>query len=269
MRCRRIGSGNDIQRIEIKGISEMPEAGLEHAPHLDIASARMERMTQLAIPERPSLLTEPTRLYRGPEARRRLVRRVHVTREALLSDPRASDDPTEDLATLLQRCAAQDRVAFRRLYDRQAARLHGIALRITRQPGLAADAVHETFLALWQHAGSFDPARGSAEAWLTSIARYRALDIARRRAREVTGLELPEAADPEPDALAQLTGGAEATALRRCLEALAPDRRRLVVAAFVDGLSHTELAKALAMPLGTVKSTIRRALATLKRCLEP
>jgi RNA polymerase sigma-70 factor (ECF subfamily) len=124
-------------------------------------------------------------------------------------------------------------------------------------------------MALWQHAGTFDPSRGSAEAWLTTIARYRALDIARRRVREVTGLELPEEADPEPDALAKLAGTAEAVALRRCLEALEPDRRGLVIAAFVNGLSHTELAQQRALPLGTVKSTIRRALAALKRCLEP
>ena len=189
--------------------------------------------------------------------------------EAALNDVRALNDASPDLVTLLQRCAQQDRAAFRRLYDRQAARLHGIALRITRQPALAADAVHDTFMAVWQHAASFDPARGSAEAWLTSIARYRALDIARRRVREITGVEVPEAADPEPDALARLTGGAEIAALRQCLEALEPDRRALVLRAFVDGLSHSELAQTLAMPLGTVKSTIRRALAALKRCLEP
>jgi RNA polymerase sigma-70 factor (ECF subfamily) len=187
----------------------------------------------------------------------------------MLSDSPAIDDSSADLATLISRCAAQDRAAFRRVYDRQAARLNGICMRITRQPALAADAVHDTFIALWQHAASFDPGRGSAEAWLTSIARYRALDIARRRTREVTGLELPEEADPEPDALAKLSGSAEAAALRQCLEGLEPDRRAMVVAAFVDGLSHTELAQKLATPLGTVKSTIRRALAALKRCLEP
>ncbi len=113
------------------------------------------------------------------------------------------------------------------------------------------------------------PSSRCGSTWLTSIARYRALDIARRRTREVTGLEMPEAADPEPDALTKLAGQAEVAALRHCLEQLEPDRRGMVVAAFVDGLSHTELAQKLAMPLGTVKSTIRRALAALKRCLEP
>jgi RNA polymerase sigma-70 factor (ECF subfamily) len=226
-------------------------------------------MIQASLCDRACLLAAPPRLYPATDAGRRRLRRVRHTCEALLSDPRAPDDSSADLATLIRRCADQDRAAFRRLYDRQAARLHGIAMRITRQPALAADAVHDTFMALWQHAASFDPARGSAEAWLTSIARYRALDITRRRTREVTGLEMPETADPEPDALAKLAGSAEVDALRRCLETLEPDRRGLVVAAFVDGLSHTDLAQKLAMPLGTVKSTIRRALAALKRCLEP
>ncbi len=219
--------------------------------------------------DRACLLADLSRLYPGIDAGRRLLGHVRHTCEALLSYSRASDDPSADLAALIRRCAEQDRVAFRRLYDRQAARLHAICMRITRQPALAADAVHDTFMALWQHAGTFDPSRGSAEAWLTTIARYRALDIARRRVREVTGLELPEEADPEPDALAKLAGTAEAIALRRCLEALEPDRRGLVIAAFVNGLSHTELAQQRALPLGTVKSTIRRALAALKRCLEP
>jgi RNA polymerase sigma-70 factor (ECF subfamily) len=226
-------------------------------------------MTQAAFVDRACLLEDATRLYPGADAGRWLLRQVRHSCEALLSDSPAYDDPSADLAALIRRCAAQDRVAFRRVYDRQAARLNGICMRITRQPALAADAVHDTFMALWQHAASFDPSRGSAEAWLTSIARYRALDIARRRTREITGLEMPEEADPEPDALAKLSGSAEAASLRQCLEGLEPDRRGMVVAAFVDGLSHTELAQKLAMPLGTVKSTIRRALAALKRCLEP
>ncbi len=219
--------------------------------------------------EQAYLLGDATGLYPGVATGRRLLRRARHVCEVVLSDSRTYDEPSADLADLIRRCAAQDRAAFRRLYDRQAARLHGIAIRITRQPALAADAVHDTFMALWQHAGSFDPARGTAEAWLTSITRYRALDIARRRTREVTGLEIPEEADPEPDALAKLTGGAEVASLRHCLEELEPDRRGMVIQAFVDGLSHSELAQKMAMPLGTVKSTIRRALAALKRCLEP
>jgi RNA polymerase sigma-70 factor (ECF subfamily) len=174
-----------------------------------------------------------------------------------------------DLATLIERCAAQDRAALRLLYDRQAARLYGVALRLTRQSALAADVVHDAFVAIWQRAASFDPDRGSATSWLVSIVRHRAIDIIRRRDREILGETLPEAADSDPDPLARLVASDDAAALHRCLGTLEDDKRRMLLLAFVDGLSHSELAVKLAIPLGTVKSSIRRALAALKLCLAP
>ncbi|MBV9812553.1 MAG: sigma-70 family RNA polymerase sigma factor [Acetobacteraceae bacterium] len=180
-----------------------------------------------------------------------------------------ADPPGEDDAALLNRCARGDRDAFRALYDRWAPRLHGAALRITRQPALAADATHDAFVQIWQQAGRFEPARGSAEAWLVSIGRYRALDLVRRAAREVPGYEPEDQPDDAPDALAALTGTRQADELRRCLGELDADRRRMVVRAFVEGLSHSELAAATRTPIGTVKSVIRRSLALLRRCLEP
>jgi RNA polymerase sigma factor (sigma-70 family) len=196
---------------------------------------------------------------------------IHANRiEAALNDTTQSRMQTEpDLATLIQRCAGQDRVALRLLYDRQAARLYAIALRVTRQSALAADVVHDAFIAIWQRAASFDPDRGAASAWLVSIVRHRAIDIVRRRDREVLGETLPEVADSDPDALARLVSSDDASALHRCLGTLEEDKRRMILLGFVDGLSHSELAVRLAIPLGTVKSSIRRALAALKRCLEP
>jgi RNA polymerase sigma-70 factor, ECF subfamily len=181
--------------------------------------------------------------------------------------PRTVSPAADDTAALLLSCAAGDRLAFRVLYDRWAARLHGIALRITRQSGLAADATHDTFVQIWQQAHRFDPARGSAEAFLVTVLRYRALDIVRRRAREVPAFDMDERPDDTPNALAQLVGSAEATELGRCLGLLDAERRRLVVMAFVEGLSHSELAAKLKLPLGTVKSWIRRSLLSLRECL--
>ena len=172
-------------------------------------------------------------------------------------------------ASLLAGCATRDPAALRELYEQQSARLYGVALRITRRPALAADALQDAFINIWQNAASFDPARGGAEGWLTGIVRFRALDGVRRGSREVTGIEMPEVADDEPSALSRLVGSAEATALRGCLEALDVEKRRLVMLAFLDGLTHQELAAKLAIPLGTVKSSIRRGLAGLRACLEP
>ncbi|HEX2942866.1 MAG TPA: sigma-70 family RNA polymerase sigma factor [Rhodopila sp.] len=182
--------------------------------------------------------------------------------------PAVAATATSESAQLLLRCARGDQVAFRKLYEFWGARLHGIALRITRQPSLAADATHDAFVQIWQQAGRFDPARGSAEAFLISLVRYRALDIVRRRARETPGDEATDdSPDETPDALTRLVGSAESVSLRRCLALLEAERRRLILMAFVDGLSHSELAEKLSVPLGTVKSWIRRSLATLRDCL--
>ena len=200
----------------------------------------------------------------GPSARMRagLVQRWgHVS-------VMAGSSETVDFAALLHRVADGDRAAFRQLYDAQVSRLYAIALRVTRQPALASDAVHDAFLQVWRNAARFDVERGNPEAWLLSLVRYRALDIARRRGREVSDENMPERADEDPDPLAQLEMSRDAGALRGCLSLLEVDRRKLVVMAFVEGLSHTEVAERVRMPLGTVKSWIRRSLQSLRTCLE-
>jgi len=178
------------------------------------------------------------------------------------------EELSNELAGLIRLVAAGHRGAFRRIYDVYAAQMHAIAMRITRQAPLAADAVHDAFLQLWRNAGRFDVSRGNPEAWLISIVRYRALDIARRRGREVAEDDIPEQVDEAPDPLAQLASSRDSAALNACLAQLEADRRRLLVLAFVEGLSHSEVAERLKMPLGTVKSWIRRSLQSLRACLE-
>jgi RNA polymerase sigma-70 factor (ECF subfamily) len=97
--------------------------------------------------------------------------------------------------------------------------------------------------------------------------RYRALDIVRRRQRERPGYEPEEQVDEAPDALARMVSSSEGAALHRCMERLDPERRQMVAMAFINGLSHGELAARLRMPLGTVKSNIRRSLLSLRECL--
>ncbi len=198
--------------------------------------------------------------------RRRGSRRAapHNTAMRLISQREDATDPAE----LLTQVGHGNRAAFQQLYDLQSSRLYAVALRITRQAPLASDAMHDAFLQVWRNAASFDPARGNAEAWLVTLVRYRALDIVRRRGREVSNEGMPEQVDPEPDPLSQLSQGREARALHACLAELAEERRRLIVMAFVDGLSHSEVAERARMPLGTVKSWIRRGLQALRACLE-
>jgi RNA polymerase sigma-70 factor (ECF subfamily) len=186
------------------------------------------------------------------------------------TDEQATGSSGSEAARLIARCADGDRAAFRQLYGAWSGRLHGVALRITRDPALAADATHDAFVQVWQQAAKFDPSRGEAASWLMSLSRYRALDLVRRRGREVLGHEpVVEQADVSADPLMQLMQSTEGGALRRCLELLSPERRQLVVLAFVEGFSHSQLAARFAMPIGTVKSWIRRSLLGLKECLAP
>jgi RNA polymerase sigma-70 factor (ECF subfamily) len=187
---------------------------------------------------------------------------------ATMSSPAQSTFEAESAAALLIRCASGDQDAFRSLYDLESARLYGLALRLTRQPQLAADAVHDAFMQVWQRAARFDPSRGAAEAWLSTLLRYRAIDIMRSRVREQYGDDLPETVDTAPDPLAMLAATDEGAALRHCLDALEPAPRQVVTLSFLHGLSHADLAKRLEAPLGTVKSWVRRALQSLRQCLE-
>jgi RNA polymerase sigma-70 factor, ECF subfamily len=185
-----------------------------------------------------------------------------------MDHPAARDDSTVSLATLIAAIAVGDDAAFRRVYDLRAGRLYGIALRITRQPPLASDAVHDAFLELWRNAARFDAQRGNPDIWLASLVRYRALDMTRRLGREVSDEDLPEAVDSDPDPLARLVASSDSAALRECLDTLEPARRTLLSLAFLDGLSHSELAERLHVPIGSVKSWIRRSLKSLRLCLE-
>ena len=182
--------------------------------------------------------------------------------------PASPHDPMDETAHLLVLAAQEDPVAFRRLYDLESPRLYAIALRITRQPSLAADAVHDAMLQVWRNAARFDPARGNARAWLLSLVRYRALDLIARTRREVGGVKLPELPDPDPDPLDNLLTTRAGEALHRCLQEIDTQRRHWIVMAFLDGLSHMEVAARVRQPLGTVKSGIRRTLLALRACLD-
>ena len=129
--------------------------------------------------------------------------------------------------------------------------------------------MHDAFVQVWQRAASFDPSRGDARAWLYAVVRHRALNILRGEARTdlVDDFEPMGLASEEEGPESVVARLSEAGALRRCLERLDPARRNLIVLAYVQGLSHGELAGRLGAPLGTIKSWIRRSLMALRECL--
>lgn len=169
-----------------------------------------------------------------------------------------------EVSAAIVRCAAGDKSALRLIYDLEAARMVGVAIRILRRRDLAEEATHDAFMRIWRSARSYDPSRGSARAWLYTIVRNQALTILRDERR--FGPEDPADNElPQPDqALQRLP---ESSALRQCLQQLEAGRRNAIVLAYVHGFSHGELAGRLGMPLGTIKSWIRRGLASLQECM--
>jgi len=171
--------------------------------------------------------------------------------------------PPSHTEGLLRRLTRGDQAALGEFYDLYAGLVNGLALRILRDATEAEDVVQEVFVQVWRQAERYDPSRGSAEAWLCTIARTRSLDRLRRRVsrREDQGDALPSAsAAPRPE---------ESLAVRKALETLSADQRRALELAYYEGLTQTEIAARLGEPLGTVKTRIRTAMIRLRDVLGP
>ncbi len=190
---------------------------------------------------------------------------------------------SRELAHLLGRAGLGDRAAFAQLYERTGGHLLAVVLRIQRDRALAEDLLQEIYVSVWKAAASFDAARSQPLTWLTHVARNRAIDSLRRaqtqprlesssRHAEDGGDEQPDpteaVASAEPGPLELLGRASQARELSDCMQQLTPPQRQSVALAFFDGLTHAEVADHLQQPLGTVKSWVRRALLTLKGCLE-
>lgn len=195
-------------------------------------------------------------------------------------DQRDWSERSRELSLLLSRSALGDRQAFAQLYERTSGHVFAVLLRIQRDRAQAEDLLQEVYVAVWKAAGSFDAARSQPLTWLTHIARNRAIDSLRRASTlpQTQSLSVDDDDErPDPhEALAAETPGpldllgqaSEKRELNACMEHLTPPQRQSVALAFFDGLSHAEVAERLREPLGTVKSWVRRALITLKGCLE-
>ena len=192
-------------------------------------------------------------------------------------DPQPGGNARSDkLAALLARTALGDQRAFAELYALASAHLYAVAIRIMRDGAIAEEMLQEAFVSVWHHAGTYDAAKSQPLTWLTSIVRNRCLDRLRRREVDTETLtprdddEAPAWEPPSegPTPVELLLAAADARTLRGCLDGLEPGPRQAIALAFFRGLSHRELAAHLREPLGTVKSWVRRGLATLRRCLD-
>ena len=175
------------------------------------------------------------------------------------------------LSGLLHQVAGGDEAALAGLYDATCSRVYGLALRILRNPAAAEEITEDVFFQIWRQALRYDPERGRPMAWILTIARSRALDHLRRadpaivHPEPVTLLELEPADDNSPQDL--LLACRDSALLHTALAALDPVPRQMIALVFFRGLTHEEAASHAGLPLGTVKSHVRRALLSLRDAL--
>jgi RNA polymerase sigma-70 factor (ECF subfamily) len=185
------------------------------------------------------------------------------------------------LAVLASQTTADDRESVGRmvdgntdgltaLYDRHGRLVYSLALRIVRDAGDAEDVTQEVFVQAWRQADRFDVVRGSVLAWLLTVTRARAIDLLRRRRVRPQPADEPivvDASDGAPGPELQLQWTERAAAIRAALESLPLVQRLAIELAFFEGLTHTEIAEQLEVPLGTVKTRVRQGLLRLRDML--
>lgn len=176
---------------------------------------------------------------------------------------------SRELVPLLHATASGDRRALAALYRRTSAKLYGICLRLLASESEAQDVLQDVYVTVWQKAAAYDEARASPITWLAVMARNKAIDRLRSRRPDPEDLDsAAEVADERPSAFDILEQGQERDRLADCLDSLDPNHGAMIRAAFLDGSTYAELAERESVPLGTMKSWIRRALMRLRGCLE-
>lgn len=176
----------------------------------------------------------------------------------------------DELNRLLQQTGRSDQKAFAELYRRTSSKLFGVCLRMLRDRSEAEDVLQETYTTVWRRAASFDAAKASAITWLVTLSRNKAIDRLRQHREEQLDdpLKLDDIVDEQPSPAKGAETSQEQQRLEQCLDALEPQQQRSVREAFFTGATYNELATRCKVPLGTMKSWIRRSLMQLRTCLD-
>ena len=182
--------------------------------------------------------------------------------------------PDEHLIALLDRIADRDEAALRELYDITSRKLYGLALKMVGRVDLAEDVLQECYLNVWRIASDYRASLSPPLGWMSVIVRSRALDMLRRLSSQMDGRmqsiddeESQQIASSEVGLLDAAMAGEQAGALNNCLSKIEAKQRDVIVWAYFRDMSHSELASQFDLPIGTIKTWIRRGLAQLKSCM--
>lgn len=200
------------------------------------------------------------------------TKQAHGGPRGMLKMNPAADNQNEIDPAVIRRVAKGDMAAFQRVYDAFSGILYSLAVRMLERPEDTEELLQEVFLKIWRDAEDYDPRRGAPLAWAITITRHKAIDKIRSTARR---LRLYEAAEAEaknesvavPQPVTDAESSENAQAVRESLGRLDPEVRESIELAFFGGLSHSQIAARLSLPLTTVKSRIRRAMMQLRQSL--
>ncbi|HEX4917487.1 MAG TPA: sigma-70 family RNA polymerase sigma factor [Limnobacter sp.] len=178
----------------------------------------------------------------------------------------------EELAALIERIANRDRKAFEELYRLTSRKMFAVALRIVREPGMAQDVLQDAYIRLWRYAHTFNSKLSAPETWLHQVVRNRALDLIAQQGPTVNSIPLDHFSDQEDGAEEALVEAHSASGddnentrvMQACVQRLEGKYRQVLTLAYTHGMSHAEISDHLDVPLGTVKTWVRRGLIELK-----
>ena len=184
------------------------------------------------------------------------------------------ESPDSQLIALLDRIALSDELALKELYTLTSSKLYGVAVRVVTNREWAEDVLQEAYLNIWKIAGDYKSTLSPPMAWMGLLVRSRGLDFLRRRTsdradrmQELDDVISDTVAGDSPNPMDTSQASQQAWALHRCLSQLENKQREVVSLAYLRDLSHSELALQLKLPLGTVKTWIRRGLEQLRGCM--
>ena len=184
------------------------------------------------------------------------------------------ESPDTQLIALIDRVALLDEKALRELYEQTSSKLYGVAVRVVTNREWAEDVLQEAFINIWRIAGDYKASLSPPMAWMALVVRSRGLDFLRRRASDradrmvqLDDVISDSVAGDSPNPMDTAQASEQAKALHHCLNQLDNKQREVVSLAYLRDMSHGELAEQLKLPLGTVKTWIRRGLEQLRGCM--